>query len=69
MVTGQGRGLFQSEPVPAINLKEKLKELVPSVCMVQLKLDLWIILFKMSSYFQIYSLPNYCTGQKAAWNY
>lgn len=60
MVTIKGRGLFKSEPLPSSNLKEKLKELVPSVCIVQLKLDLRIILIKISPYFQISSLFNYC---------
>lgn len=68
MVTIKGRGLSKSEPFPSSNLKEKLKELVPSLCIVQLKLDLRIILIKMSPYFQISSLFNYCMGQKAAWN-
>lgn len=68
MVTIKGRGLSEPEPFPSSNLTEKLKELVPCTCIVQLKLDLWIILIKMSPYFQISSLFNYCTGQKAAWN-
>lgn len=68
MVKIKGRGLSKSEPFPSSNLKGKLKELVPSICIVQLKLDVWIILIKMSPYFRISSLCNYCTGQKAAWN-
>lgn len=68
MATMKGRGLSKSEPFPSINLKKNLKELVPSVHFVHLKLDLWIILIKMSSYFQISSLLNYRPGQKAAWN-
>ena len=68
MVTMKGRRLSKSEPFPSINLKEKLKEWVHSVRIVHPKSDLWIILIKTSSYFQISSLLNYCTGQKAAWN-
>ena len=43
MVTMKGRGLSKSEPFPSINLKKNLKELVPSVHFVHLKLDLWTL--------------------------
>lgn len=68
METIKGRGLSKSEPFLSSNLTEKLKEIVPFISIVQLKLDLWIILIKMSPYFQISSLFNYCMGQEAAWN-